>query len=125
MTAKASSVPLSSLDMDPTSWSDEQINSHPLVDACWEDISNSQMEEARLVQLEQQRRFRARGRLPEYAFDMGDVDVVIEILSDPKEFARVCAYCRWDAVQPSDPVELPPGSSTFTEAGDAWFVGDD
>ncbi len=112
-------------EQDPAGWTDRQINEHPLVELGWGEIPPDRVEEARLVQLEQLRRFHAEGVLPYYAEDTEDLELLIEITADPSRFAKVCANWRWAAENRPRRLELPPGCSTFQEAGDSWFIGDD
>ena len=118
-------TPISPFDADPAGWNDQQINDHPLAELGWEKIPPDQVEEARRIQLEKLRRFHVRGLLPEYAEDVEDLELLIEITADAERFARVCANWRSVVEHPSPILELPPGCSTFQEAGDAWFIGDD
>ena len=116
---------LSPFERDPAGWTDRQINEHPLVELGWGEIPPDRVEEARLVQLEQLRRFHAEGVLPYYAEDIEDLELLIEITADSARFAEVCGNWRWVAENPPRRLELPPGCSTFREAGDSWFIGDD
>ena len=116
---------LSPLEQEPARWTDHQINQHPLVELGWAEIPPDQIEEARLVQLEQLRRFRTAGTLPYYAEDAEDLELLIEITTDPERFARVCAGWRRASNKPPTPIELPGGRETFQEAGHSWFVGDE
>ena len=115
---------LSPLERDPAGWTDREINEHPLVELGWGEIPPDRVEEARLVQLEQLRRLFAEGVLPYYAEDAEDLELLIEITGDPARFAKVCGNWRWAAENRPRPLELPPGCSTFREAGDSWFIGD-
>ena len=112
-------------ERDPSDWTDRQINEHPLVELGWGEIPPDRVEEARLVQLEQLRRFHAGGVLPYYAEDTEDLELLIEITADPEQFAKVFGNWRWAAENRPGRLELPPGCSTFQEAGDSWFIGDD
>ena len=114
----------SPLEQDPTRWTDSQVNEHPLAELGWAEIPADQVEAARLVQLEQLRRFHTAGTLPYYAEDTEDLELLIEITTDPERFARVCANWRRAAGNPPTPIDLPSGSNTFREAGHSWFVGD-
>ena len=114
---------LSPLEHDPTGWTDRQIDGHPLVELGWAEIPADQVEEARRVQLEQLRRYRVRGKLPYFAEDTEDLDLLIEITVDPERFARICSNWRGASQNPPRRLPLPPGGSTFEEAGHSWFVG--
>ena len=114
----------SPFERDPAGWTDRQVDEHVLVELGWAEIPPDRVEEARLVQLEQLRRFRARGVLPYYAEDTEDLDLLIEIAADSVRFARICRNWRRVVQNPSRRLELPPGFSTFEEAGDYWFIGD-
>lgn len=114
---------LSPFERDPAGWTDRQIGEHPLVELGWGEIPPDRVEEARLVQLEQLRRFHAGGFLPYYAEDTEDLELLIEITADPARFARVCTNWRWAAENPPRRLELPPGCSTFQEAFEVWFTG--
>ena len=113
---------LSPFERDPADWTDQQIDEHPLVELGWAEIPPDRVEEARLVQLEQLRRFHAAGILPYYAEDTEDLELLIEITADPTRFARVCANWRWAVENPPRRLELPPGCTTFEEAGRSWFL---
>ena len=113
----------SPFERDPASWTDRQLDEHSLVELGWAEIPPDRVEEARLVQLEQLRRFQARGVLPYYAEDTEDLELLIEITADPTRFARVCRNWRRAVQNPPRRLELPPGCSTFDEAGDSWFTG--
>ena len=125
MVARSTNEVLSPLHQDPARWTDHQIDQHPLVELGWAEIPPDQVEEARLVQLEQLRRFRTAGTLPYYAEDTEDLELLIEITTDPERFAGVCANWRRASSKPPTPIELPPGCDTFQEAGHSWFVGED
>ena len=112
---------LSPFERDPADWTDQQIDEHPLVELGWAEIPPDRVEEARMVHLEQLRRFHVRGILPYYAEDTEDLELLIEITADPTRFARVCANWRWTAENPSGRLELPPGCSTYLEAFKVWF----
>lgn len=77
------------------------------------------------MQLEQLRRFRTAGTLPDYAEDAEDLELLIEITTDPERFARVCASWRQASSKPPTPIELPPECDTFEKAGHSWFAGED
>ena len=115
---------LSPFERDPARWTDRQINKHPLVELGWAEIPPDRVEEARLVQLEQLRRFHAKGILPYYAEDTEDLELLIEITADPAQFTEVCANWRWAAENPPRRLELPPGCSTYQEAFKVWFSDD-
>lgn len=125
MVARSTHEVVSPLERDPARWTDHQINQHPLVELGWAEIPPDQVEEARLVQLEQLHRFRTAGTLPYYAEDTEDLELLIQITDDPERFARVCANWRQASNKPPRPIELPPGCDSFEEAGHSWFVGDD
>lgn len=122
-TPTTSDIP-SPFEQDPAGWTDRQIDEHSLVELGWAEIPPDRIEEARLVQLEQLRRFHARGVLPHYAEDTEDLELLIEIATDPTRFVSVCTNWRRVVQNPSRRLELPPGCSTFEAAGDSWFIGD-
>ena len=124
MATRTTDEVLSPSERDLTAWTDRQIDGHPLVKLGWAEIPLDQVEEARRVQLEQLRRFHAQGVLPDYAEDTEDMELLIDITADPARFARVCANWRWAAENPPRRLQLPPGCSTFEEAGHSWFLGD-
>ena len=124
MATRTSRNVLSPFEQNPADWTDQQIDEHPLVDLAWEQIPLDQVEEARLIQLEQLRRFHRRGMLPEYAEDADDLELLIEITADPTRFARVCTNWRWAIENPPRRLELPPGCSTYQEAFEIWFADD-
>ena len=72
MAARTSHSPPAPFEQNPADWTDQQIDEHPLVVLGWDEIPPDQVEEARLVQLEQLRRFHLRGTLPLYTPIMED-----------------------------------------------------
>ena len=75
-----------------------------------DEIPPDQVEEARLVQLEQLRRFHLRGTLPDYTEDTEDLELLIEITADRTRFAQVCDDWRWAVENPPRRLDLPPGA---------------
>ena len=115
---------LSPSEQDLANWTDRQIDEHPLVELGWHEIPPDQVEEARLIQLEQLRRFHLRGMLPDYAEDTADLEVLIEITADPARFAQVCHNWRGAVENPPRRLDLPPGCTTYQEAFKIWFADD-
>ena len=75
-----------------------------------DEIPPDQVEEARLVQLEQLRRFHLRGTLPDYTEDTEDLELLIEITADRTRFAQVCDDWRWAVENPPRRLDLAPGA---------------